>query len=202
MLYNNHTLFIHIPKTGGTSLVSHICRCCDLRPNTRIDKHITLQALHNRGCGKVNVWDTIVTLIRNPYARMVSLYYFMLRIHRDGLYGGGQAPAVQLAVEAGSFKGFLRAAAAKPRQAWFPYNAYIEIDGVIPNNVRVYRLEDKGHEMLAEIVGLFGGEHRGELGYHVVTKHPHWETLYDAEVEDLVYSMNPWAFKQGHYERW
>jgi hypothetical protein len=72
-------LFVHIPKTGGTSIVEALnLKFWDLKGNTEV-KNYTIR--HNRFCNLQEEIDSLgsflkFTFVRNPYDRAISLYEY------------------------------------------------------------------------------------------------------------------------------
>ena len=147
-------VFVHVPKTGGTALTLALearakgddiligdtpkararrGRLAALTPRGRLWKHSTLADID----GVVTEAELdrmfLVTLVRNPWDRVVS-YYHWLR---------GQSfahPAVGLA-KALPFSGFLNHADTRASLATWPYGAYLRDAGGVERAALFARLE-------------------------------------------------------------
>ena len=147
-------VFVHVPKTGGTALTLALearakaddiligdtpkararrGRLAALTPRGRLWKHSTLADID----GVVTEAELdrmfLVTLVRNPWDRVVS-YYHWLR---------GQSfahPAVGLA-KALPFSGFLNHADTRASLAAWPYGAYLRDAGGVERAALFARLE-------------------------------------------------------------
>lgn len=131
-------LFVHAPKTGGTALMLALearamkddlivgdtpkararrRRLAGLTPRGRLWKHSTLADLDGVLGPDEAQGLFVLTLVRNPWDRMVS-YYHWLRGQRF------DHPAVQLA-KASDFRAFLLDRATRQAMAGWPYAAWI-----------------------------------------------------------------------------
>ncbi len=131
-------IFVHIPKTGGTSLSLALegraksddiligdtpkakrrqGRLKDMAPAGRLWKHSTLADVD----GVVSVQETraffVCTLVRNPWDRMVSYYHWLKLQTFDH-------PAVALAVTQ-DFSGFLNHPQTQASVGKSPYGSYV-----------------------------------------------------------------------------
>lgn len=152
-------LFIHIPKTGGTALA------LALEARVRADDVLagdTPKALKRRGRLKAQhtagrLWKHstladlaglvpddlsdifVLTLVRNPWDRMVSYYHW--------LRGQNFAhPAVGLA-KAQDFSGFLNHPHTRTSISLWPYGAYLRDAGGVERCSLYARLERLGEEL-------------------------------------------------------
>lgn len=147
-------VFVHVPKTGGTSLALALearamkddiligdtpkararrGRVKALKAAGRLWKHATLADIGGLVTGaELAAWFT-VTLVRNPWDRAVS-YYHWLRVQ------GFAHPAVGLA-KSRDFKGFLVHPQTQAAFRLWPYGAYMR-DGTGVERARAFiRLE-------------------------------------------------------------
>ena len=90
----DNILFIHIPKTGGTSVEQYFCQKYKMRldakslasnrPTPKYNsslQHMTYETIiNNKDEFKLNMENlTIITIVRNPYSRIISdLFYYKL----------------------------------------------------------------------------------------------------------------------------
>ncbi|WP_102222854.1 sulfotransferase family 2 domain-containing protein [Acidimangrovimonas sediminis] len=131
-------IFVHIPKTGGTALSlaledramkddvligdtpkarTRARRLKGVQARGRLWKHSTLADIEGLVTAEEIAESFVVTLVRNPWDRMVS-YYHWLREQ------GWDHPAVRLA-KAEDFAGFVaHPLTAQTFQLW-PYGAYV-----------------------------------------------------------------------------
>ncbi|TCK31128.1 sulfotransferase family protein [Ancylobacter aquaticus] len=96
-------IFVHIQKTGGTSITAHFGLPAELP-----EKHFTARELRDL-YGRAQ-WDTYFTfsVVRNPWDRLVS-WWSMIDAHRAGWQRGGRLNAFQTYVleRATTFEEFL-----------------------------------------------------------------------------------------------
>ncbi len=133
-------IFVHIPKTGGSSLALALesramrddiligdtpkarrrrRRLKGARAAGRLWKHSTLADIAGLVPAEMIEGAFVATLVRNPWDRLVS-YYHWLREQRF------EHPAVTLA-RASDFSGFLNAPATRAAFAANPYGRYVTL---------------------------------------------------------------------------
>ena len=91
MLITDDFIFIHIPKGAGTSLSyalsEHMSKSDIFRGHSRhVPVHITFQDLQELK-PRIEKDRFTFTFVRNPWDRMVSLYYYLLRRSKKGATG-------------------------------------------------------------------------------------------------------------------
>jgi len=145
-------IFVHIPKTGGTALslalearamaddiligdtpkaVKRRAKVKRWAGDRKLRKHSTLAELD----GLVAIEDFfIVTLVRNPWDRMVSYYHWL----KDQTFNHR---AVELA-RSHDFSGFLNHPETISAQSAETYGGYVQVKGAQPHFVRLEALAD------------------------------------------------------------
>ena len=147
-------LFVHAPKTGGTSLALALearamaddimvgdtpkarkrrRRLKGVATAGRLWKHSTLADLHGLMTEDEMEDFFVFTLVRNPWDRMVSYYHWL----RDQSF---DHPAVGLA-KAQAFSGFLNAPETIAAMRAFPYGRYVTDAGGTERGDLFIRLE-------------------------------------------------------------
>jgi hypothetical protein len=147
-------LFVHIPKTGGTALTLALearakaddiiigdtpkararrGRLAGLTPRGRLWKHSTLADIDGVVRGEELERLFLVTLVRNPWDRVVSYYHWLRKQSFDH-------PAVGLAKGLG-FSDFLNHADTRASLALWPYGAYLRDAGGVERAALFARLE-------------------------------------------------------------
>lgn len=150
-------VFVHIPKTGGTALslalegramaddvligdtpkaVKRRAKAKKFAGDRKLRKHSTLSALE----GLIAVEDFfVVTLVRNPWDRMVSYYHWL----KDQSF---DHPAVHLARSSG-FSGFLNHPETVTAQTAESYAGYVTLQSGKEAPCNFVRLEHLGDDL-------------------------------------------------------
>jgi len=207
MILTEDWVFCHIPRTGGTNFS---VRC--LKAYARTDQGYTgfFNDLHFKH-QPISYWKRQIphtqdlpwiTLIRNPYARYVSLFYLG---HKEGYFDKSyifeefvkdrkdETSQIKLKTS-GKFISadkwlYLRSVGVEYDPTW-QMTKYIEDD-----EVKTFRLEDQLEEM-EEYVGFKFTDTRFNE-----TKHDPWETYYTEELREIVYERYQEDFERFSYER-
>lgn len=154
---NINILFIHIPKTGGTSIENFLSKKYNIELNLNsLHKetsnfnpllpgiygkaslqHQKLETLHKfKGLLKINFQNlTIFTIVRNPYNRLVSDLFFFKLIKKDS------KPNQVFEV----IKKYLKS--NKMDNHNIPQNEFILINNEIPDDVKVLKLENLNEDI-------------------------------------------------------
>lgn len=155
-------LFLWIPKTAGSSIWSRICREFSDAGEFRLDPHsytpcqactfghVFVRDLLREGilCEQFSKSSFKFAFVRNPWDRLVSLYFHSLKLLKDGWI---IEPLELLKPSLNSFEDFLHAICRSPVQGrpleneWTKFQAYNQIDWLI---------DDSG-KMVPDFVGRF-----------------------------------------------
>ncbi len=141
-------------------------------------------------------FETILAVARNPYDLEVSRYHF-LRLGYLGVAGLSQGRAQQIAF-AGDFTGFARTAPYLGRlpariEDWY------EIDGKMPQNLRILRFESLEHDLERIVSPLY--PIRRKLAKLNVSPHEPYTAYLTAESEEAIYRKYQWLFDRQFYKR-
>lgn len=94
--YNDDVLFIHIPKTGGTSFKDYMAanlpgmkipdpRDDDWNQTSKLPiGHVPLRDIEAFTGRPLDSWDRIIGIIRNPYRQQVSQWWFWHKRYAEG----------------------------------------------------------------------------------------------------------------------
>jgi hypothetical protein len=201
-------LFIHAPKTAGTSVVEFLVR------NLPGDKILSMPRGHwaQKGAQVVegkrhedlaealhlaeqlgtpaSRLRMILAVIRNPYDLEVSRYAYFQQGHR-----WDDSVAARIA-RAGDFDRFCREA-GYPWGRQTPIENWYTLDGHIPERMRLLRFESLDRE-LPLIIGPLAVQPR-PVAHRNVTEHPDWRTYITPVNEPVIYEKYRWLFQ--FYER-
>ena len=173
-MFINHKhkfIFIHIPKNAGTSIRNSLdIQGYDKRVVRRRYPHYTCQEIKDY-CGN-KVWNTFhkVSVVRNPYERMVSYYHF----HKSPQY---RHPATAQKME---FSEWLHN--GLDSRLCRTQSEYLNID--INQIIR--------YESLQEDFNLFCDNieiPRYTLPHYNTSEHKSWEHYYTKELKEFVYGI-------------
>ena len=173
LIYTDDWAFIHIPKTGGSNFKSRVDG-----KTPEIEGDWVRIECHN----PVSFWETTeyvhdqyITIVRNPYSRMVSIYEHIKS--RRGM--------------SSTFKEFVTG----PKKffgnwGWnWPQVRWIEGS----DNVKVFRMEDQLKDM-EKFVGVEFASTNHNTG-----SYSDWKTYYTPELKDYVYDVWNEDFKMFNY---
>ena len=207
MIYNKDNLFIHIPKTGGTSFRHLVNEKLDLEKNPLEKapyKHYTLQqAYDNRYQLGINFNElkNVIVFVRNPYAKMLSLYSFYKQIYIDkGLRKNNPNIFKLMHLD---FNQWLVEIEKQPvYYAWFSYERYILLNGVKPDNLVLLRHE-KYRTEVEKAMRLFKvkKDEGAKLPTIFKTTHKHFTKVYNRTGYDVVNGLFKWVFDQEMYNK-
>lgn len=212
MILNEKLLFIHVPKTGGMALTSLLLdvlpgikyytlpepdsslegRASEIRHlvGTRHETLAEARSLLLRHGLDLSSFAVILAGARNPYALEVSRYAYLQQGHEVD-----RGPEQDLAMS-NTFEKYLALAPYDPSKS---IENYYCIDGEMPENLRIIRLEHLDEDVsrvLAEI-GLPGDRHIPSDNESV---HDDFRSYYTSNAERIVRERYRWFFQQGWYE--
>ncbi|MEP6908995.1 MAG: hypothetical protein ABI896_01035 [Actinomycetota bacterium] len=214
MIFTKDVLFLHVPKTGGSSLRHWLL---DILPEPvyyahpdHVDEdssdsgirrvhgraHETLEEANEvlpRYGIDVRRLPLILAGLRNPYDLEVSRYFHLRTtlLERKG-------PGRKLAREA-DFETFV--VTCKPE--WViggNLEPYFLLDGEMPANLVIVKLEN-AHEELCSALAKIGIVTDLPLPWYNTSEHEHFAGYYTPAAEEAVYRRHQWVFDQGFYER-
>jgi hypothetical protein len=212
MLASTRMLFVHIPKTGGTSLneffrlnmpfvffpgdgrALEVCPKLAAYDNFGLNTHSFLPDIIKRMNElfgwNVDTFEKIVISIRNPYDHAASVYFWQ----RHLALTNPNLPKNIYQIPLFTFKEFLQ-----QRLIGFSFYEFMTIDGVIPKNIHIIRFENLIVDSYL-LMHCFGLDY-GQFPHLRENKHPNFSTLYDDEMEELVYNHYKHTFDNGYYQR-
>jgi len=210
MIFNQHLLFIHVPKTGGTSATQYLLDVLPKpvyythRPHDRRMSgdgvvrlpgrtHESLAEARDvvRGHGfDLDRFPAILAVLRNPYSLKVSLYtYFQSR----DLPNASSQEHIRIA-RTSDFAAFVR------RKQRTTIHRFFETDGRIPDNMRIIKYEGMVDGIKNELRRL-GIPPDRDFPWRNSSFHLDFVRYYDAAIEEAVYNRYRWVFDHGFYDR-
>ena len=213
MIWNDDVLFLHVPKTGGTSATFWLAR--NLRPKVHYTAPEKMKA-HRRAKfhqgtrheslaeaaeyfaadrRRLSEFAAIFAVMRNPYDLDVSRFFSLREL---GTAGAGKAH--QLAM-AGDFAAFL---AEAPFNGYSPptIDRYFRIaDGEMPPNMTLLTFESLADDLATHLAPYLHDEAEPRLGHLNQSDRGDWREYFDGETEALCYQRHRWFFDQGFYRR-
>nr|WP_242521867.1 sulfotransferase family 2 domain-containing protein [Motiliproteus sp. SC1-56] len=157
------TIFVHIPKAAGVSIIKSL-----YGENVKLIGHPTLKCIY-KAVGEKNKNITVICFARNPYTRLASAYFFL---KSGGMNSVDAMFAKKYLRDFDSFESFVMSGLGnKAIMDYMHFKPQVDyIDGVGEfDNVKVivkkYENIDESYKEVVESIG-FGGE----LGSHNITK--------------------------------
>lgn len=154
-------LFIHIPKTGGTSVETWLSSLAPLNFHTiGVPSVIRCTPQHMR-MSDINhlfdkhYFDYIFTIVRNPYARIESEYRMRAQLQAKGMFGGASKFSLWLE----------NALIQSGRDNWLFDNHLRPQWEFVEDNVEVFRLEDGLKNVLQQVAQRIGIKPPGKVAH-------------------------------------
>lgn len=188
-------IFIHVPKTGGTSMLQ--ISFVDDRVRSKHPKAVQVRNLYGS-----KIWDDCLTwgFVRNPYDRFVSLYHF----YRSGKAGAHHAhitACVNEYLDFGSFVMDYPGFKYKHRLHFADQSSWLcDGDLVIVDYVGAFeQLQDDFDELCVLL-----GYNAQKLPHKQKSYHPQYTKCYNAETADIIYNEYKRDFEIFNYykESW
>jgi hypothetical protein len=214
MLASKDLLMIHIPKTGGTSLEEFLRAnvpfaffpglrgALEVYPkpggwdNFGLHDHVTIQEaspkLEALFGWTPSTFRKIVAGIRNPYHHAASVYFHQRNAVIQGQKG---LPTALYSLPTMSFKDFL-----KSNMLLVPFEKFFEVDGGDPPTLHLIRFEHLVDDS-TNLVKSLGFPNHGSFPHLRINPHPSAATIYDGEMEQIVYDHYRRTFDSGFYKR-
>lgn len=209
MILSERFAFLHVSKTGGTSVAraladvlprpvyvfaTHVSRLPPGAVHVAGTNHENLRQARE-GAAKVGIdlaaVPVVLAFVRNPYEMEVSLYAFLRRL------ASAMASPDQPLAFAGDFAAF---AVGRQPPDDRPLHSYFELDGARPPNLWVGRYEHLEAD-LHRALAAAGIDARPTVSHTNASPHRPWRTYYTRAAEAAVHHRYHWAFAHGYYDR-
>ena len=219
MICNDRLLFIHVGKNGGMSctryLLEHLRRPVlsvhaeaeteltqwglrDIEARTGLNRHCTLAAalaFTRRELKKdLGDFEKIVAVFRHPVTHEYSFYQHLRKPEVIARRQRQQPHLVALAQ--GDFLSFIKGAGFhRPN---LPQEAYVMVDGVIPDNVAIARFETLTTQFPKLVQPFTRNQTPGPLPHSNRTLYTEPPTFSNAELT-AIYAKHRYLFDAGYY---
>jgi|TARA_B100000809_G_scaffold260760_1_gene308297 hypothetical protein len=205
MIYTKNWAYIHIPKTAGMNFIKrlewipHVVSWADLNLKRHMD-HMPLQWWLDRG---TITTQKVFTFVRNPYARIVSLYnHLAISGHNPGL------PEFKECIMTGIVDKLDKNIHGQRIVNWelwkgkevlgfdfgLPQYKFIENDQGI--DVKYYKMETE-----LPLVEKYVGHTFTDTNMNAMPHAP-WQTYYDSETKEMVNEKYKEDFKRFNYDEY
>tara|TARA_R110000787_G_C13394260_1_gene442891 strand:+ start:923 stop:1486 length:564 start_codon:yes stop_codon:yes gene_type:complete len=184
-------LFIHIPKTAGISIKRYLFETY----NTPIfEGHFTCQQMKAKASFIAYEYDHIFTLVRNPYARLVSTYLFLKEKMKEYTHTCiYDCSDLTIPFKETSFKEFVYFFIKEENLNFQYMNTYM----FLPQSTWLDTKDDVKICKMEEINKLnFKINH-----FNKAEKEYDWKSFYTPNLKKIVYTYYKNDFKKFDYER-
>lgn len=196
LCYNDNWAFVHIPKNAGSSF-----KDCYKPWSPKLPLRQRELWAHQTPQWFINLVPELaklrwVGIVRNPYARMVSWFFFLRERQAQGI-----SP---LDWNEMTFEYWLKTDQLSNSHKTQKYKS-LSANGLTwrpiwqqkkwTQNVEVYRCEDQLH-MLEDVVGF-----KFKHNFDNVSKHEDWQTYYTEELKEIVYKNYKEDFELFEYSK-
>lgn len=213
MLVSESLIFVHNPRTGGSSVRDYLKTAlpekyypaADVSMSKKEKVWITHQGIgiaYQYACRLgFNPYTTpTIVCIRNPYSLTLSGYQYLSQRWRgkiNDLEGTFSKYLVNLSLKTPKDK--LEGMANSP---YGPFSGFLLVGDKVPPNLTIARTESLSKDVanflsnLVELQPAFDFPHKNR------SKHEHFSSYYTAKEEEIVYRMYKNTFDNGLYKRY
>lgn len=213
MLVGKSLLFVHHPRTGGTSVRNLLMRISDEQFLPVNDPKLTKEQkvwLTHQGLDVCYQYAAqhrlnpqfIPTLvcIRNPYSLMLSEYMYLSQKWKKKIKNLERTLG-------GYLTNLYRKTSEKRKLQWAEapygqYQNYISINGEIPANLTIARYETLAEDINGFITTQLNDSKNTKLPHKNASRHGDFKNYYTDKEEKLVYAMWKNVFDSGLYKRY
>ena len=188
IIHKYKKIFIHIPKNAGTSINKYFSNEWGDKLSIQADKHATIHEMKNKFPNAYKNYDKFA-VVRNPYDRMVSYYFYLKRQALKHIKGYGRSTVNYNIIE---FKKWVD----EPRQFWYDPLHYLDCQcDWLDDTVKIIKYEN----LQNDINKLFKKEI--VLPVENTTDHDHYSEYYDNYTSNSVYERFKKDFEKYNYEK-
>jgi tetratricopeptide (TPR) repeat protein len=213
MIFSDRLLFLHVPKTGGSSVVQYLLETLprpvyySLPPDHEADVPpgvIRFHGIAHETLGEARLVlaersrrledvPVVVACVRNPYELEVSRFAYLRRDLNSYNHGLQQAVALL-----GDFELFAMCSRVHGGR---PLESYFVLDGVVPPNLRIIKLESIERDLARCLAEAGVGTGAAKIPHHNRSAHDPFPSYYTPAAEQAVYEKYKWIFDAGLYPR-
>ena len=196
-IFNKELAQYHINKCGGTS-VKNALASVFAKPGWKVGLQHFHEPLQNKLelLGSKFYKYTIVTTVRNPYDRIVSLYSFRKEQYSRKPADVKYKAAYEMSFDVWFFKDLLKDPML--HDSW--QSDWLLIDGKIPENVYILKLENIDIELAVFLKEKFDRVLHKEVRRLNRSRHKHYDFYMTSEIKAIINEKEKWLFDQGYYE--
>lgn len=213
MLISPNLMFVHHPRTGGTSVRNHLMKLMPYNylpindPNLSNEQktwflHQGLTVCHQYATQlrlNPNVIPTLV-VIRNPYSLMLSEYMYLTQKWKKKIKDLEKTFLLYLANQ-------YKKTSKERKDKWAAdtygrFQDFICVNGQTPDNLTIGRYENLTEDVNLFITEKLGLSDDSKLPHKNASRHGEFKNYFTEKEEKLVYALWKNAFDSGLYKRY